>query len=87
MIPRPQNPMIVAIDLSDLDEADRLSTSLAGTAGLLKIGLELFTAHGSDAVARLAVHAPIFLDLKLHDIPTTVERAARNCARLDFTRI
>ncbi len=82
MIPRPQNPMIVAIDLSDLDEADRLSTSLAGTAGLLKIGLELFTAHGSDAVARLAVHAPIFLDLKLHDIPTTVERAARNCARL-----
>lgn len=82
MIPRPQNPMIVAIDLSDLDEADRLATLLAGTAGLLKIGLELFTAHGPDAVARLAVHAPIFLDLKLHDIPTTVERAARNCARL-----
>jgi orotidine-5'-phosphate decarboxylase len=82
MIPRPANPMIVAIDLSDLDEAERLATLLAGTAGLLKIGLELFTAHGPDAVTRIASHAPVFLDLKLHDIPITVERASRNCARL-----
>ena len=82
MIPRPRNPMIVAIDLSDLVEAERLSSLLAGTAGLLKIGLELFTAHGPDAVSRVAAHAPVFLDLKLHDIPTTVERASRNCARL-----
>jgi orotidine-5'-phosphate decarboxylase len=82
MIPRPANPMIVAIDLSDLDEAERLATLLAGTAGLLKIGLELFTAHGPDAVTRIAIHAPVFLDLKLHDIPITVERTSRNCARL-----
>jgi orotidine-5'-phosphate decarboxylase len=74
--------MIVAIDLSDLEEAERLAALLAGTAGQLKIGLELFTAHGPDAVSRIAGHAPVFLDLKLHDIPTTVERAARNCARL-----
>jgi orotidine-5'-phosphate decarboxylase len=82
MIPRPRNPMIVAIDLSDLDEAERLSSLLAGTAAMVKLGLELFTAHGPDAVTRIATHAPIFLDLKLHDIPTTVERASRNCARL-----
>lgn len=82
MIPRPQNPMIVAIDLSDLEEAERLSARLAGTAGLLKVGLELFTAHGLHAVSRIAAHSPVFLDLKLHDIPTTVERASRNCARL-----
>ncbi len=82
MIPRPSNPMIVAIDLSDLLEAERLSSLLAGTAGLMKIGLELFTAHGPAAVSRMASHGPVFLDLKLHDIPTTVERAARNCARL-----
>jgi orotidine-5'-phosphate decarboxylase len=82
VIPRPPNPMIVAIDLSDLEEAERLAALLSGTAGQLKIGLELFTAHGPDAVSRIAGHAPVFLDLKLHDIPTTVERAARNCARL-----
>jgi orotidine-5'-phosphate decarboxylase len=74
--------MIVAIDLSDLEEAERLAALLGGTAGQLKIGLELFTAHGPDAVSRIARHAPVFIDLKLHDIPTTVERAARNCARM-----
>ena len=82
MIPRPDNPVIVAIDRSDLDEAQRLAASLAGTAGLLKVGLELFTAHGPAAVRAVADHAAVFLDLKLHDIPATVERASRNCARL-----
>jgi orotidine-5'-phosphate decarboxylase len=82
MIPRPDNPVIVAIDTSDLEAAGRLASSLAGTAGLLKVGLELFTAHGPRAVETVGRHAGVFLDLKLHDIPTTVERAARNCARL-----
>jgi orotidine-5'-phosphate decarboxylase len=82
VIPRPDNPVIVAIDRSDLAGAERLAASLAGTAGLLKVGLELFTAHGPAAVRAVTAHAPVFLDLKLHDIPTTVERASRNCARL-----
>ena len=82
MIPRPANPVVVAIDVSDLEAAERLASSLAETAGLLKVGLELFTAHGPAAVEAVGRHAAVFLDLKLHDIPTTVERAARNCARL-----
>ena len=82
MIPRPENPVIVAIDMSDMDEAERLAASLAETAGLLKVGLELFTAAGPPAVAAIGRHAPVFLDLKLHDIPNTVERASRNCARM-----
>ena len=53
-----------------------------GTAGLLKVGLELFAAHGPASVERVRAFAPVFLDLKLHDIPTTVEHAARNAARL-----
>jgi len=82
MIPRPDNPVIVAIDTSDLETARRLASALEPSAGLLKVGLELFTAHGPAAVEAVARHAAVFLDLKLHDIPTTVERAARNVARL-----
>ena len=82
MIPPPENPVIVAVDMSDMDGAERLAASLADTAGLLKVGLELFTAAGPPAVAAVGRHAPVFLDLKLHDIPNTVERASRNCARM-----
>jgi orotidine-5'-phosphate decarboxylase len=82
MMPRPAAPLIVAVDVSDLDAADSLCASLADVVGQLKVGLELFTAAGPDAVRRVRTYAPVFLDLKLHDIPTTVERASRNCARL-----
>ncbi len=82
MIPRPPNPIVAALDVSDLDRAGELARALQGQVGLLKVGLELFTAHGPDAVARVRRHGPVFLDLKLHDIPNTVERAARNCARM-----
>jgi orotidine-5'-phosphate decarboxylase len=82
MIPPPDNPLIVALDVSDLDRAETLAAELAGRAGMLKVGLELFWAHGPEAVRRIARHAPVFVDAKLHDIPTTVERAAANIARL-----
>lgn len=82
MIPRPPNPIVAALDVSDLGRAEELARALQGQVGLLKVGLELFTAHGPDAVARVREHGPVFLDLKLHDIPNTVERAARNCARM-----
>jgi orotidine-5'-phosphate decarboxylase len=80
--PRPENPLIVALDLSDLDAAEALAGQLDAEAGLLKVGLELFAAGGPEAVTRLRAFAPVFLDVKLHDIPNTVEGAARNCARL-----
>lgn len=82
MIPPPNNPLIVALDVSDLDRAETLAAELAGRAGMLKVGLELVWAHGPEAVRRVARHAPVFVDAKLHDIPTTVERAAANIARL-----
>jgi orotidine-5'-phosphate decarboxylase len=82
VIPRPENPLIVALDLSDLEEADRLAGQIAPHVAMLKVGFELFWAHGPDAVRRMAHHAPIFVDSKLHDIPNTVERAAANIAGL-----
>jgi orotidine-5'-phosphate decarboxylase len=82
MIPPPENPLIVALDVSDLDTAERLGGALAPEVAMLKVGFELFWAHGPEAVRRVARAAPVFVDSKLHDIPTTVERASANIARL-----
>jgi orotidine-5'-phosphate decarboxylase len=82
VIPRPQNPIVVALDTHDLDAADAMATSLAPHVAMVKVGLELFISNGPSAVQRLRHRAPVLLDLKLHDIPTTVERAARACGRL-----
>ncbi|HZP89715.1 MAG TPA: orotidine-5'-phosphate decarboxylase [Actinomycetota bacterium] len=87
MIPRPQNPLVVALDLSDADRAEGLARALAPHVGMLKVGLELLSAHGPGIVERLRPLAPLFLDAKLHDIPTTVERAARNYARLGIAML
>jgi orotidine-5'-phosphate decarboxylase len=76
------NPLVVALDTSDLDAAASMAEVLAGSVGMAKVGLELFTAVGPSAVSRLGEHLPVFLDLKLHDIPTTAGRAARNAGRL-----
>jgi orotidine-5'-phosphate decarboxylase len=78
----PPNRLVVALDRADADEAERLARALAGEVGLLKVGLELFVTAGPAVVGRIREHAPVFLDLKLHDIPTTVEGAARAAARL-----
>ncbi|MEX2533089.1 MAG: orotidine-5'-phosphate decarboxylase [Nitriliruptoraceae bacterium] len=72
----------VALDVDTLDEALRLAKQLTGHVGWFKVGLELFGAYGPDAVRRIATFGNVFLDLKLHDIPTTVERAARQVAQL-----
>jgi orotidine-5'-phosphate decarboxylase len=76
------NPLIVAVDVSDPAVAEDLARRLASVAGMIKVGLELFAASGPEAVSRLRQHLPVFLDLKLHDIPTTAGRAARNAGRL-----
>lgn len=82
MNPPPPNPLIVALDVSDLDRAVQLGTTLAPHVGALKVGLELVWSAGPDAVRAIGELAPVFADAKLHDIPTTVERAAANIARL-----
>jgi len=82
VIPRPENPIALALDVSDLDRAESLARDLGPHVGLLKVGLELAWAFGPDAVRRVAPHGPVFVDAKLHDIPNTVERASANIARL-----
>lgn len=82
MIPRPPNPLIVALDTSDLAEAERLADLLSAHAAMMKVGFELFWAHGPEAVRRVATRATVFVDSKLHDIPNTVERASANIAAL-----
>lgn len=78
----PENPLIVALDVPTIERAEELARLLAPEVGILKVGLELFCAAGPESVRRISAHAPVFLDLKLHDIPNTVEGAARRCASL-----
>jgi orotidine-5'-phosphate decarboxylase len=68
----------LVLDVDDMVEARRLAKELAPWFGIAKVGLELFSAVGPDAVTQLAdLGMKVFLDLKLHDIPTTVNKAAR----------
>ncbi|MEM9561128.1 MAG: orotidine-5'-phosphate decarboxylase [Actinomycetota bacterium] len=78
LTPELRAKMAVALDVDDLVEAVRLGRQLAPWFGVAKIGLELYTAAGPDAVgALLDTGFDVFLDLKLHDIPTTVGKAAQ----------
>lgn len=75
--------LALALDVEDLDTACRLADRLDPWFGIVKVGLELFIAAGPAAVDALARPGRrVFLDLKLHDIPTTVRRAARRAGRL-----
>jgi orotidine-5'-phosphate decarboxylase len=70
------NPIYLALDLPRLDAAEALARKVKGHIGGIKLGLEFFCAHGHHGV--LEIHKlglPIFLDLKLHDIPSTVAAA------------
>jgi orotidine-5'-phosphate decarboxylase len=70
------SPIFVAIDTPDLDGARALANAVAPHAGGLKLGLEFFCRNGPTGVLELAkLGVPIFLDLKLHDIPNTVAKA------------
>ena len=70
------NPIYLALDVPRLDAAEALARRVAGHVGGIKLGLEFFCAHGHHGVHEIAkVGLPIFLDLKLHDIPNTVAAA------------
>jgi orotidine-5'-phosphate decarboxylase len=70
--------MALALDVDDLVRANRLARQLSPWFGVAKIGLELFTAAGPDAIGAMIDNGyDVFLDLKLHDIPTTVHKAAK----------
>jgi orotidine-5'-phosphate decarboxylase len=76
-------PIFVAIDTPDLERAEALARAVRDEAGGVKLGLEFFAANGPAGVARIAGFGlPIFLDLKLHDIPNTVGKAVEALAPL-----
>lgn len=69
-------PIFVAIDTPDLERARSLAKSVKSTAGGVKLGLEFFSANGPSGVHEIAaIGLPVFLDMKLHDIPNTVAKA------------
>ena len=73
------NPIFLALDLPRLDSAVALAQKVRGHVGGLKLGLEFFCAHGHHGVHEIAkIGLPIFLDLKLHDIPNTVAAAMQS---------
>jgi orotidine-5'-phosphate decarboxylase len=75
--------LALALDVDELGAAVKLAERLDPWFGVVKIGLELFAGSGPAAVEALAApNRRVFLDLKLHDIPTTVEKAARQVGRL-----
>jgi orotidine-5'-phosphate decarboxylase len=83
----PQNtsgsPIVFALDFATLEDARRAATVVAPAIGMLKVGLELFIEAGPPSVALgRELGLPIFLDLKLHDIPETVERAVARASHL-----
>jgi orotidine-5'-phosphate decarboxylase len=80
--------IIVALDLEDLAAAERLVKELSGLISFFKVGSELFSAAGPDAVRMVTgCGADAFLDLKYHDIPNTVSRAIRSAAGLGVSLV
>jgi len=78
-----RNPILCAIDTPDPACARALAAAVRGAVGGIKLGLEFFVANGPTAVREIAGAAPLFLDLKLHDIPNTVAGAVRSAAALE----
>jgi orotidine-5'-phosphate decarboxylase len=75
--------LIAALDVDSLDQAQELVRLLAGDVGMFKIGKQLFTHAGPQAVRLIQeLGGEIFLDLKFHDIPNTVAKAAIEATRM-----
>jgi orotidine-5'-phosphate decarboxylase len=77
-----KNPIIVALDFGDSEQALALLTRLGSTVDFYKVGMELYTAEGMQFVRELTeTGKQVFLDLKLYDIPETVKRATAQVAK------
>jgi orotidine-5'-phosphate decarboxylase len=72
------SPIYVALDTPDLEKAKLLASKVRNHVGGIKLGLEFFNANGRAGIREMAeLGLPIFLDLKLHDIPNTVAKAVQ----------
>lgn len=71
--------IILALDVDDLDEAEKLVVELKDYVGYFKIGLQLFTSYGLNAIKMIRDNGgKVYCDLKFHDIPNTVSHACSN---------
>ncbi|SDD68796.1 orotidine-5'-phosphate decarboxylase [Sphingomonas sp. YR710] len=78
-----RGPIFVAIDTPDIAKAKDIAVQVRNHVGGIKLGLEFFSAHGQTGIREMAaLGLPIFLDLKLHDIPNTVAKAVQALAGL-----
>lgn len=78
------NPIFLALDFPTWNEVDTFLQDNELNGVPVKVGMELFYREGTQVIEQLKLRDhPIFLDLKLHDIPTTVMRAMRNLASLE----
>ena len=81
-IPASMNPIIVALDVEDAQQARALIARLGGSVDFYKVGMELYAAAGMEFVRELAASGKqVFLDLKLYDIPETVKRAVAQVSK------
>jgi len=88
LAPAVRDRLALALDTDDLVDALRIARDLEPWFGVAKVGLELFSATGPEVVTALVERGwKVFLDLKLHDIPTTVGRAARVLGALGATYV
>ncbi len=82
------SPVIVALDVASRAHATNLVSRLKGHAGLFKVGNELFVAEGPGVVRAIVEGGErVFLDLKLHDIPNTVSKAAVEAGSLGISML
>jgi orotidine-5'-phosphate decarboxylase len=78
-----RNPICVALDTPELERAVILAKALVKHVGMMKIGMEFFYAHGPKGYYAVAeTGMPIFLDMKLHDIPNTVAQGLKSLMAL-----
>ncbi len=83
MIERAKDCLIFALDVEDFDQARYWVETLKDNVGVFKIGKQLFTRYGPPVVKMVVEQgADVFLDLKYHDIPNTVAKAAIEATRL-----
>jgi orotidine-5'-phosphate decarboxylase len=75
--------LIIALDISERDKLQTVLKKISGSVSWVKVGMELFYREGPQIIREIKDQGfKIFLDLKMHDIPNTVERAAANLATL-----
>jgi orotidine-5'-phosphate decarboxylase len=88
MHPKPEDRLIVALDVSSAAAAQKIVTALSDSVHIYKVGMQLYTAEGPQVVRNLVSSGrQVFLDLKYHDIPNTVASAVREAAQLGVSML